>query len=258
MLPAWFVALFAGVFGLLVGSFINAWAYRMTRDISIAHGRSACPGCGTEIAWYDNVPLVSYAVLRARCRACGAHISARYPAGEFATAALFVLAALLTGPTWELPLRLLFIAVLVLETQTDLEAQEVPGDVLLIAGVIGLAGMIALHLDRWWVYVAAALGAAAFMYLVRTLYKLVRGVTGMGIGDVTLSFFLGAYLGAAVVPALFAGFLLGALAGVAVVFWRRGNAKTALPFGPFLAVAGFIMLFAGRPLIEAYLSLIKP
>ena len=257
MLPAWFVALFAGIFGLLAGSFLNAWAYRLTRDISIVRGRSACPACGTAIAWYDNVPLVSYAVLRARCRACGAHISARYPLGEAITAGLFVLAAALTGAQWELLLQLLFIAALVLTTETDLEAQEVPGDVLLVAGVIGLGGSIALHPDRWWVYAAAALGAAAFMVVVRSLYRAVRGVTGMGIGDVTLSFFLGAYLGAAVVPALFLGFLLGALVGVVLIARQRGTAKTALPFGPFLAAAGVVMLFAGEPLIHAYLSLIR-
>lgn len=257
MLPSWFVMLFAGIFGLLVGSFLNAWAYRLTRNISIARGRSACPACGGAIAWYDNVPLVSYAVLRGRCRACGARISPRYPLGEGITAALFVLAAALTGATWELLLQLLFIAVLVLTTETDLEAQEVPGDVLLVAGAIGLGGTIALHVDRWWVYVAASLGAAAFMIVVRTLYKAVRGVTGMGSGDVTLSFFLGAYLGAAAVPALFLGFLLGAVAGVVLIARQRGTAKSALPFGPFLAMAGVVMLFAGQALIDAYLSLIR-
>jgi leader peptidase (prepilin peptidase) / N-methyltransferase len=246
----------AGVFGLLIGSFLNAWAYRLPREISIARGRSFCPACSAPIHWYDNVPLVSYLVLRGHCRACGGHISVRYPLGEAGTAALFVLAAVLTGPSWLLPLQLLFISILVLISQTDLEFHEVPGDVLLVTGVIGLGGMIALHPQRWWVYVAASLGAAGFLLLVRFLYRVVRGVTGMGIGDVSISFCLGAFLGAAVVPAMFLGFLLGAVVGIVVLARKEGGMKTALPFGPFLAAGGVVMLFAGQPIIHAYLSLV--
>ena len=256
MVPAAFVVVVAGVFGLLIGSFLNAWAYRLPREISIARGRSFCPTCSAPINWYDNVPLASYLALRGRCRACKAHISLRYPLGEAGTAVLFVLAAVLTGASWLLPLQLLFISVLVLVSQTDLEFHEVPGDVLLVAGTVGLVGMIALHPHRWWVYVAASLGAAGFLLLVRFLYKVVRGVTGMGIGDVSISFFLGAFLGAAVVPAMFLGFLLGAVAGIVVLTREEGNMKTALPFGPFLAVGGVVMLFAGQPIIHAYLHLI--
>jgi leader peptidase (prepilin peptidase)/N-methyltransferase len=254
--PSAFLIVVVGVFGLLIGSFLNAWAYRLPREISIARGRSFCPACSTPINWSDNVPLVSYLVLRGRCRACGVHISVRYPLGEAGTATLFVLAGVLTGASWLLPLQLVFIGVLVLISQTDLEFHEVPGDVLLVAGVIGLGGMIALHPHRWWVYVAASLGAAGFLLVVRFLYKMVRGVTGMGIGDVSISFLLGAFLGAAVVPAMFLGFLLGAVAGIVVLVRREGDMKTALPFGPFLAAGGVVMLFAGQPLIHAYLSII--
>jgi leader peptidase (prepilin peptidase) / N-methyltransferase len=253
---AGFLIVVVGVFGLLIGSFLNAWAYRLPREISIARGRSFCPACAAPIHSYDNVPLVSYLMLRGRCRACGAHISVRYPLGEAGTAALFVLAAVLTGPSWLLPPQLLFISVLVLLTQTDLEFREVPGDILLISGAVGLGTMIALHPHRWWVYVAASLGAAGFLLLIRFLYKVVRGVTGMGIGDVSISFFLGAFLGAAVVPAMFLGFLLGAVAGIAVLARNGGDTKTALPFGPFLAAGGVVMLFAGQSVIHAYLSLI--
>ena len=256
MSPA-FLVVVVGVFGLLIGSFLNAWAYRLPREISIARGRSFCPACSAPIRWVDNVPLVSYLVLRGRCRACGAHISVRYPLGEAGTAALFVLAAVLTGASWLLPLQLLFISVLVLISQTDLEFHEVPGDVLLVAGAVGLGGMVALHPHRWWVYVAASLGAAAFLLVARFLYRVVRGVTGMGIGDVSISFFLGAFLGAAVVPAMFLGFLFGAVVGIVVLVRKHGDMKTALPFGPFLAAGGVVMLFAGQPLIHAYLSLIK-
>ena len=256
-MPLAFIVVVAGVFGLLIGSFLNAWAYRLPREISIARGRSFCPACSAPIRWFDNVPLVSYLVLRGRCRSCGGHISGRYPLGEAGTAALFVLAAAITGLSWLLPLRLLFISVLVLISQTDLEFREVPGDVLLVTGAIGLAGMIGLHPHRWWVYVAASLGAAGFLLLARSLYKLVRGVTGMGIGDVSISFFLGAFLGAAVVPAMFLGFLLGAVVGIVLLARKEGDMKTALPFGPFLAAGGVVMLFAGQPLIHAYLSLVS-
>ena len=241
---------------MLVGSFLNAWAYRRPRDISIARGRSFCPACSAPVHWYDNVQLLSFVVLRGRCRACGARISWRYPAGEAATAALFALAAAITGLAWALPLQLLFIAVLVLTAQTDLEFHEVPGDVLMAGAIIGLAGMIAVHPARWWVFVAAAGGAACFLIVVRAAYKAIRGVTGMGAGDVSIALLLGAYLGAAVLPAMFLGFLLGAVVGVAVMARKGGTMKTALPFGPFLAVGGVAMLFAGEPIIRAYLHLL--
>jgi leader peptidase (prepilin peptidase)/N-methyltransferase len=242
------------VFGLLIGSFLNAWAYRLPRDISIAAGRSFCPACRAQIRWYDNLPLVSFVVLRGRCRACGARISPRYPAGEAVTAALFGTAAAVTGLSWQLAPQLVFLAVLVLVSQIDLEYRIIPDVIVLPAAGIGLAAMTALHPGRWYEWLGAALGAAAFMWLIAVLYERVRGMSGMGMGDVKLALCMGAYLGVAIVPALFIGFFLGAVVGL-VLLLRGGSMKTALPFGPFLAAGGAVALFVGRLAIDAYLHL---
>jgi leader peptidase (prepilin peptidase) / N-methyltransferase len=244
-----------GVFGLLIGSFLNAWAYRWSHEASIAHGRSACPACNTQIAWYDNVPLVSYAVLRGHCRACHAPISARYPIGEALTAALFALGAAATGVEWLLVPQLVFLAVLVLVSEIDLEVRLIPNLVVLPAAAFGLGAMILIDPSHWYEYVAASLGAAAFFLVVAVLYERIRGVSGMGMGDVKLALCMGAYLGASVIPALFIGFILGAVFGGVVMARRKGTMKSALPFGPFMAAGGVIGLFLGPIIIDAYLQL---
>jgi len=250
-----YLIVICGVFGLLIGSFLNAWAYRWAHQASIAHGRSACPACEEQIAWYDNIPLVSYAVLGGHCRACSAPISPRYPIGEALTGALFALAAAMTGPEWLLVLQLLFLAMLVLVSEIDLEVQLIPNVIVIPAAAVGLAGMILLDPGRWWEYVAAAFGAAAFFLSVSFVYERVRGESGMGMGDVKLAFCMGAFLGASVIPALFIGFVLGALVGAANMARRKATMKSALPFGPFLAVGGVIGLFLGPTIIDAYLGL---
>lgn len=250
-----FLVVVCGIFGLLIGSFLNAWAYRWAHESSIARGRSACPSCGAQIAWYDNIPLVSYAVLGGHCRACHAHISIRYPIGEALTAGLFALAAALTGLEWVLLPQLVFLAVLVVVSEIDLEVRLIPDVIVLPAAAFGLVAMILMDLSHWWEYVAAAFGAAAFFFVVALLYERIRGVSGMGMGDVKLALCMGAYLGPAVIPALFIGFVLGAVFGVAVMAKRKGTMKSALPFGPFLAAGGVIGLFLGPTIIDAYLRL---
>ena len=146
-----------GVLGLLVGSFLNAWAYRLPRWISVARGRSVCPACDELIAWYDNLPLVSYFLLHGRCRACGAHISLRYPLGEAATAALFAGAAAFTGFRWVLLPQLVFLAVLAwhsiemvkIEHITTLGSMDIPASVLRVPATIGGVLMIVFIVLRW-------------------------------------------------------------------------------------------------------------
>ena len=243
------------VYGLIVGSFINAWAYRLAHDESIREGRSHCPKCGHQIRAYDNIPVVSWLVLRGRCRDCGAPISWRYPAGEALTAALFVGVALMDGLSWLLVPHLLFVSALVLISQVDLEIRIIPDIVILPVAVVGLPLMIVLGDGAWWQWPVAGLGAAAFLFLISEVYFRVRHLEGMGFGDVKLALCMGIYLGAAVVPALFIGFLSGAVIGVVVVATSKGDGKTAIPFGPFLAAGAVIALFAGNALIDAYLGL---
>ena len=253
-----FLVVIAVVYGLLFGSFLNAWAYRLANGVSIARGRSFCPHCGAPVRAYDNIPIVSWIVLRGRCRDCGASISLRYPVGEALTAALFGAVALMDGLTWLLIPHLLFVSVMVLVSEVDLEKQIIPDVVILPAAVIGVPLMIAFGSGPWWQYPVAGLGAAGVLFLISEVYYRIRHIEGMGFGDVKMALCMGVYLGASVIPALFLGFLGGAVIGVIVVLARRGDAKTALPFGPFLAAGGIVSLFIGPALIAAYLSLAFP
>jgi leader peptidase (prepilin peptidase)/N-methyltransferase len=243
------------VYGLLIGSFINAWAYRLAHDESISKGRSHCPNCGHQIRAYDNIPVVSWLLLRGRCRDCGAPISWRYPAGEALTAVLFVGVVLMDGLSWLLIPHLFLVAALVLVSQVDLEIRIIPDIIILPVAAVGLPLMIVFADGAWWQWPAAGLGAAAFLFLISEVYYRVRHVEGMGFGDVKLALCMGIYLGAAVVPALFIGFLSGAVIGVVVVAASKGDGKTAIPFGPFLAAGAVVALFAGGAIIDAYLGL---
>ena len=245
----------AAVYGLVVGSFANAWAWRLAHGESILRGRSHCPACGHTIRARDNVPVVSWLLLRGRCRDCGAPIHWRYPLGEATMALLWAAVALADGLGWLLLPHLLFVAALVLVSQVDLEIRILPDVVVLPVAAAGLVLMPLLGQGPWWQYPAAGVGAAGFLWLVSEAYFRLRHVEGMGFGDVKLALCMGAYLGVAVVPALFLGFVGGALVGVAVIAARKGDAKTALPFGPFLAAGAVLALFFGRWLIDAYLGL---
>lgn len=250
------LVIIAAVYGLLIGSFLNAWAWRLAHHESITRGRSHCPACGHQIRAYDNIPVVSWLLLRGRCRDCGAPISRRYPAGEALTAALYVAVVLMDGLDWVLIPHLLFVSALILVSQVDLEIRILPDVIVLPAAAVGLPLMILTGDGPWWEWPAAGLGAAAFLFLISEVYYRVRHVEGMGFGDVKLALCMGVYLGAAVVPALFIGFLSGAVIGVILVAVRKGDGKTAIPFGPFLAAGAVVALFAGAPLIEAYLGLV--
>jgi leader peptidase (prepilin peptidase)/N-methyltransferase len=249
------LVIIAAVYGLLIGSFLNAWAWRLAHHESITKGRSHCPSCGHQIRAYDNVPVLSWLLLRGRCRDCGAPISWRYPVGEALTAALFVGVVLLDGLDWVLVPHLLFVSALLLVSQVDLEVRLIPDVVILPVAAIGVPLMIAFGDGPWWEWLVAALGAAGFLFLISEVYYRVRHVEGMGFGDVKLALCMGVYLGAAVIPALFIGFLSGALIGVLVMAVTKAGAKTAIPFGPFLAAGAVAALFVGTPLIDAYLRL---
>ena len=253
-----FLIIVAVVYGLIIGSFLNAWAWRLAHGEKITKGRSHCPHCGAQIRAYDNVPLVSWLLLRGRCRDCGEPISLRYPLGETVTAALFVAVAAMDGLSWLLVPHLLFVSALIVVSQVDLEKKIIPDIVILPVAALGLPLMILLGPAPWWQWPVAGLGAAGFLFLISEVYYRIRHVEGMGFGDVKLALCMGVYLGPAVVPALFLGFIGGAAVGVILIGGRRGDGKTAIPFGPFLAAGAILALFFGGALIDAYLGLVFP
>jgi leader peptidase (prepilin peptidase) / N-methyltransferase len=234
--------------GLAVGSFLNVVAARIPLRRSIVSPGSACPSCDASIAWYDNIPLVSYAVLRGRCRHCGVSISWRYPAVEAATAVLVACCALKFGFSWDFLVAAVFCAVLVAISATDLERRIIPNRIVLPATVVLLAAQTIL--DPSIVWIAAGLGAAAFFLIAALAYP-----GGMGMGDVKLALLLGVVLGRTVPVALLLG-MLAALVPSFVLIARHGNAgrKMTIPFGPFLAFGGVVALFAGHSILDWYLG----
>ena len=244
------LAVLAFVVGLTLGSFLNVLAYRLPLGRSLATPGSACPSCGTPIRSYDNIPVVSYLVLRGRCRDCGVKIGVRYPLVELVTGLLFAGCVLAFGVSWDALVAMFFCAALVAVTATDLEHRIVPNRIVLPAAAVVLAAQTILDPSPEWAL--AALGASAFFFLFALLYP-----AGLGMGDVKLALLLGAALGRTVPVALMFG-MVAALVPSVVLLARHGGAarKMALPFAPFLALGGVVGLFAGDRILDAYLGLL--
>ncbi len=234
--------------GLAVGSFLNVLAARLPLRRSVVRPRSACMSCGMELAWYDNVPLVSYAVLRGRCRHCHASISWRYPAVEGVTALLVAAAALKFGPTWDFPVAAVFLCILVAISATDLERRVIPNRIVVPGTVVLLAANTVLHPSVEWAIAGAGAG------LVLLLIALAKP-GGMGMGDVKLAALMGVMLGRVVPIAILLGMLAAMIPSI-VLFARHGRAarKMKIPLGPFLAIGGVIGLFAGHSILHWYLG----
>ena len=236
---------------LALGSFLNVVAARLPVSRSVVGGRSACLSCESPIPWHDNIPIVSYCVLRGRCRNCGAAIGVRYLLVELATALLVAACLARFGLTGEGLVAAFFVAVLVLLSAIDVERRILPDRIVLPAAVAVLAANCALAPDRALEWGLAALAASGFLFGALVAYP-----RGMGMGDVKLAVLLGAALGTSVAVAMAIG-LFAALAVGVVILVRQGAAgrKTAIPFGPFLAFGAVVALFAGEPLLDAYLGL---
>ena len=239
---------FLGAFGAAIGSFLNVLAYRLPRRESLVTPRSRCPHCDTQIAGYDNIPVVSWILLRGRCRHCRAPISIRYPVVEALTALLFVAVGLKVGIEPELLPALALTITLVAAAETDLEHQIIPNRVMAVSAVAAVALWAIADPSRLPENLLAGAAAGGFLLIAAIAYP-----AGMGMGDVKLAGVMGLYLGASVAPALFAGFASGALVGVAIALARRSSArKQGIPFGPFLAFGGLVALFYGPEIIDWY------
>jgi leader peptidase (prepilin peptidase)/N-methyltransferase len=244
-------AAIAFVGGLMAGSFVTVVAHRVPRGESIVGPRSRCPGCGAQIAAYDNVPVVSWMLLRGHARCCGEPISARYPLTELCLGLLYAATVLvLWDEPAEVALGLVFVTMLVAVTLTDLEQRIIPNRILLVSAVLGAA--IAAFADPGSLpeRTIAAVAAGGLLFLAALAYP-----RGMGLGDVKLAATMGLFLGRNVAPAILIALLAGSLIGLAMIA-RHGAAarKRAIPFGPFLALGGVAGLLAGEQLIDWYLS----
>ncbi|HEX8719857.1 MAG TPA: prepilin peptidase [Pyrinomonadaceae bacterium] len=272
-LPGYVIALFVAVVGAVIGSFLNVVIHRVPREESIAFPASHCPSCGTAIRPYDNVPVVSWAILRGRCRSCRAPISARYPAVELLTAVLFALTYLLhSGLTLSLPFDLAFVAAVVALVFIDAEHMILPNVItypgvalalvarVAVPNLYGVASLGGGVTPAWLLSLGGALLGAlvggGFLWAVGWLWERWRGVEAMGLGDVKMMFMVGAYLGwPLTLLTIFVGVLSGSLAGVAAMA-RRGerDMQMLLPFGIFLGFGSLLSLLFGAQVVEWYVA----
>lgn len=263
-------ALLAALFGLLIGSFLNVCIHRLPRDLSVVRPRSFCPLCEAPVAWYDNVPLLSFLLLRGRCRNCGGPIPLRYPLVEALTAAAFFAAVLLFGLSPAALKACLFSSLLIGLIFSDLEERILPDEMTLGGTLAGLALAAAFPTRGGFVpffppsaapwipslaeSAAGALIAGGTLWLVGEIYFRIRHRDGLGLGDVKMVAMIGAFLGLqGVLLTLILGSVLGSITGVLyIVLSGKDVATYKLPFGTFLGIAALGVLFAGGPLLHVY------
>jgi leader peptidase (prepilin peptidase)/N-methyltransferase len=236
------------LFGVVIGSFLNVVAHRVPAGESLVSPGSRCPECGAPVRPYDNIPVVSWLLLRGRCRNCGTRISARYPLVELATAAAFAAVVAVRGFDDDLVLELPFVAALIALAAIDFDHKLLPNKIVYPLAAWGV--IATLLVDRDDLVENLIAGAAAFAFLLAAVIAYPRG---MGMGDVKLAGAMGLYLGLSVIPALLVAFLSGSVVG-GVILAREGAAarKKAVPFGVFLALGGIVGVLAGPELVDLY------
>jgi leader peptidase (prepilin peptidase) / N-methyltransferase len=241
---------FAGISGALIGSFLNVVVYRLPLGQSLVKPRSRCTKCDTPVAPRDNVPVLSWLLLRGRCRHCGEAIPARYPAVELLTAVAFLSVVLVRGFHPELLALIPFTAMLIAVAFIDLQHKIVPNKIMLPAAVWGLVTAVAFRTHMAPELLIAGAGAFVFFLLAALIHP-----KGMGMGDVKLAGVMGLYLGKLVIPALLVAFLVGTVVGLALVArYGARSRKLGVPFAPFLALGGLVAMLAGQQLIDFYLD----
>lgn len=272
VLPDWFYYLALGLFGLVFGSFGNVVIWRLPRGESLSAPPSHCPHCDSRIAWYDNIPVLSWVLLRARCRGCGAPISARYPAVELLSAVLWISAGWRFGQSLAAIPAILFFYVLLLLAFIDWDSMRLPDVLTLPLGGVGFLFAIAaqwtgraivpltpvsagLFAQPILAAVAGSVLAAGIAWGIAAVYGSVRKTKGFGFGDVKLLAAMGPYLGLYGVIALFFGSILGAAYGLIAIAAKKLELRTKFPFGPFLAAAGVLTALFGPAFWQWYAGL---
>lgn len=282
-IPPYFFGIAVFVFGLLIGSFLNVVIYRLPLGESIVLPASHCPACDAAIIWYDNIPVVSYAILGGRCRSCRTQISPIYPAVELLVACLYLLlfiihrGQVINGSWLPLLADIVFVSLIVPLVFIDLRYKLLP-NAITYPGLAALLMLRALAPDPWilshtphifgptappWALamfgsLMGAVVGGGTLWLVREIYYRVRHVEGMGLGDVKMMLMVGAFLGwQLTLLTIFVGSLLGSVIGMLLIALRGGNMKTQIPFGVFLGPAAIIALLIGQPLIAWYVGMYR-
>lgn len=256
MNPAWING-YVLFIGMCVGSFLNVCIHRLPAGLSIVRPPSACPECGTSIRWYDNIPVISYLLLRGRCRGCQVPISIRYPIVELLTGLFAMITWLQFGPIPATPIYFLFIAALLVITFIDIDHRIIP-DIISLPGIgLGFAASFLLPGLDW---ISSLIGIAAGGGLLLSIawgYHLITGKDGMGGGDIKLLAMIGAFLGwKGVLFTVMAASFIGTAVGIVMMVRARKGMKMALPFGPFLAIGAILYLFFGPQIIRWYFGLL--
>jgi len=257
-MPLYLIETFVFIFGLCIGSFLNVCIYRIPASQSIVHPRSRCPECSNLIAFYDNIPVLSFLWLKGRCRHCGVKIGLRYPTVEL-LAGIFALATFFkSGLNVEAVIYFAFIACLLVVTFIDLDHRIIP-DVITLPGIpICFAASFALSAMTYKAALLGILAGGGSLFLVAWVYSLITKKEGMGGGDIKLLAMMGAMVGwKGVVFTIFVSSLVGTLSGLAVMLHSHKGMKLAVPFGPFLAIGGITYIFFGPQLIHWYFNLLR-
>jgi leader peptidase (prepilin peptidase) / N-methyltransferase len=244
----------AGVFGAMIGSFLNVCIYRLPLRRSIVWPGSACGSCGHMLAWFENVPVVSYLILRGRCRACRAAISLRYPLVELLTAAMFAGAWWYYGPSTLLVSRLMFGCALIVLFAIDLEHHLLPNVITLPGIFVGFAFSLFAE-PGWMASLAGILVGGGVLWGIAEAYYLIRHEEGLGMGDVKMLAMIGAFVGwkLMLITLMMASFA-GSIVGIILIVSKRGGMKYALPFGTFLALGAALAATIGPDVLDWYLG----
>ena len=254
-MPGPFPVAVAALSGALIGSFLNVCIHRLPRDLSIVWPASACPTCGRALSWFENIPAVSFAFLRGRCRTCRAPISPRYPLVEALSAALFGLAWWYYGPGPLVASRLVLGCALIVLFAIDLEHHLLPNVITLPGIAIGFL-LSVINPPGWQSSLIGIVGGGGVLYLIAEGYWRIRHEEGLGMGDVKMLAMIGAFLGwPLALLSLMIASVAGTMVGVALIATGRGTMKYALPFGTFLAIGAAASAAVGPAILDWYLRL---
>jgi leader peptidase (prepilin peptidase)/N-methyltransferase len=248
------VVLFLAAFGLAVGSFLNVCIYRLPRRESLSFPASHCTSCQRPLDWFENIPVFGWLALRGRCRTCRAAISPIYPVVEAITAAVFVVGYLIYGLTPLLAVRVLFACAMLVLFAIDLRHRILPNAITLPGVVAGFLFSIVLP-PGWLSSLIGLLAGGGILFAIGEAYYRLRGVEGLGMGDVKMLAMIGAFLGwQLMILTLIMASFAGSIIGIALVLTRRGGMQYALPFGTFLAVGALLAAVAGEPIVSWYIG----